>query len=156
MNHQHLNDRQRKLVVQFVKYWLGGGLEFWTGYGIFALLYSVFGLWWLWGKLAADIIGWTLNYFVQRYWAFANPKLKLNEMQHVRRYIFIESVGFVMDYGIIGGLRSIGITPYIGFFISSAFFTVWSYLWYRFWVFPETKGKVVHEESLDQPGSIPG
>jgi hypothetical protein len=43
----------------------------------------------------------------------------------------------VLDYAIIGGLKAIGITPYIGFFISSLFFTVWSWLWYKYWVFPE-------------------
>jgi putative flippase GtrA len=134
---QKFSGKTRKLVIQFAKYWLGGWVEFWTGYAIFAVGYSVLHWWWLWAKLAADIIGWTINYFIQRYWAFANPKLKLNEMQHVERYIFIESVGFVLDYGIIGGLRLLGITPYLGFFISAGFFTVWSYLWYRFWVFPE-------------------
>jgi len=132
-----LNSPTRKLVLQFGKFMVGGGIEFWVGYGIFAVGYSLLHWYWLWAKLVADLTGWTINYFIQRYWAFANPKLKLNEMQHVKRYIFIESVGFVMDYGIIGGLRATGITPYLGFFISAAFFTVWSYLWYRFWVFPE-------------------
>jgi putative flippase GtrA len=41
-----------------------------------------------------------------------------------------------MDYGIVAGLKAAGITPYIGQFISSGFFTVWNYFWYRFWVFP--------------------
>ena len=41
----------------------------------------------------------------------------------------------MMDYAIIWGLTFIGITPYIGFFISSGFFTVWSWLWYKHWVF---------------------
>jgi putative flippase GtrA len=58
-------------------------------------------------------------------------------MQHVGRYLFIESVGFVLDYLIIWGLQAVGITPYIGFFISAAFFSVWSFLWYKYWVFPE-------------------
>jgi hypothetical protein len=35
----------------------------------------------------------------------------------------------------IWGLKSIGISPYVGFFISAGFFTAWNYLWYRFWVF---------------------
>jgi putative flippase GtrA len=69
--------------------------------------------------------------------AFADAPKKLSEMQHVGRYIFIESIGFVLDYLIIGVLNTFGITPYIGFFISAGFFTIWSYLWYRYWVFPE-------------------
>ena len=115
---------------------IGGNIYFWTGYAIFAICYS--GLNWslLPAKILADIVGWTLNYLVQRYWTFAGNRLKLSEMQHVGRYITIEVVGFILDYLIIYGLKQIGITPYIGFFISAAFFTVWSYLWYKYWVFP--------------------
>lgn len=122
---------------QFLKYMAGGWLYFWTGYAVFALCYTVFGWWWLWAKIAADTIGWSLNYFVQRYWAFASDRLKLSEMQHVGRYLFIESIGFILDYAIIARLKAIGITPYIGFFISAGFFSIWSFLWYKYWVFPE-------------------
>jgi putative flippase GtrA len=125
--------------VQFLKYMVGGSLYFWVGYAVFAICYSGLHIYWLWSKIAADIVGWSLNYFVQRYWAFNSDHLKLNEMQHVGRYISIESIGFVLDYAIIAGLRAIGITPYIGFFISAGFFTVWSFLWYKYWVFPEQK-----------------
>lgn len=115
----------------------GGALYFIVGYGVFAIFYS--GLKWslIPAKLMGDLIGWSLNYFVQRYWAFNSPHLKLSEMQHAGRYLTIESIGFVIDYAMIVGLKAIGITPYIGIFISAAFFTVWSYLWYKYWVFPE-------------------
>jgi putative flippase GtrA len=129
---------------RFLKYMVGGGLYFWVGYTVFAICYS--GLKWGWfpSKVAADAIGWSLNYLVQRFWAFSD-QAHLSEMQHAGRYVFIESIGFVLDYLIIWGLKSIGITPYIGFFISAAFFTVWSYLWYKYWVFPE--GKVLYHAS---------
>lgn len=123
--------------MQFIKYIAGGSLYFWTGYVVFAFGYSVFHWWWLWAKIAADAIGWTLNYLVQRYWAFANARLKLNEMQHLGRYIFIETIGLILDYLIIAGLKALGLTPYIGFFISAGFFTIWSYFWYKYWVFSE-------------------
>lgn len=124
----------KKEVKRFIKYMVGGGIYFWLGYGIFALGYSVFHWNWFPAKILADLVGWTSNYFIQRYWAFSD-QVHLSELQHVGRYITIESVGFVMDYLIIWWLVSIGITPYIGFFISSVFFTVWSYLWYKYWVF---------------------
>lgn len=127
-------------LARFGKYMVGGGLYFWIGYGVFALCYSVFGLPWLPAKIIADIIGWTSNYLVQRFWAFKD-QAHLGEMKHASRYIIIESIGFVLDYLIIYGLDHIGISPYIGFFISSAFFTVWSYFWYKYWVFPEAGGK---------------
>ncbi len=131
------SQRIKKEVKRFIKYMIGGGIYFWLGYGIFALGYSVFHWSWFPAKILADLVGWTSNYFIQRYWAFSD-QVHLSELQHVGRYITIESVGFVMDYLIIWWLVSIGITPYIGFFISSGFFTVWSYLWYKYWVFSKT------------------
>lgn len=117
----------------------GGSLYFWSGYAVFALGFSVLHWSWLWAKLAADIVGWTLNYGVQRYWAFVGPSRHVSEITHIGRYLFIEIIGFGLDYAIIGGLNHLGVTPYIGFFISAAFFTVWSYLWYKHWVFPASK-----------------
>src|ERR1700722_5117853 len=129
-----------KTVNQFVKYMIGGSLYFWVGYGVFAFCYSVFHWNWLPAKIAADAIGWSLNYLVQRLWAFKD-QVHLSEMTHAVRYISIEAIGFVLDYLIIWGLKAIGISPYVGFFISAAFFTVWSFIWYKYWVFPETNGR---------------
>jgi len=71
----------------------------------------------------------------------------------LRRLVIDENGEFALDssrsipfwphaiYLIIAWLRHFGITPYAGFFISAGFFTVWSYLWYRYWVFPERAQK---------------
>lgn len=133
-----INKRRRKLIIQFVEYMIAGGAYFWSGYFMFAFLWSGmrWSLWW--AKLAANVFGWTVNFLLQRYWVFRNPHLKGHLGKVTGRYIFITLVDFVMDYFIIYGLRVVfGITPYIGNFISAGFFTVWNYLWYRFWVFPE-------------------
>jgi putative flippase GtrA len=135
------SSKHQQQARQFAKYMAGGSLYFWVGYAIFAICYSGLHWGWLPSKILADAVGWSLNYIVQRFWAFAD-RAHLSEMKHARRYITIEAIGFALDYLIIGGLRAIGITPYIGFFISSAFFTVWSYLWYKYWVFPEHGGKI--------------
>lgn len=108
---------------------------------MFAVLWSGLGwsLWW--AKLASNIFGWTVNFVLQRYWVFNNKSLKGHQTEVTGRYIVITLVDFILDYLIVAGLRVIGITPYIGQFISSAFFTVWNYFWYRFWVFPEKLSK---------------
>jgi putative flippase GtrA len=129
----------RSWLKRFAKYMAGGTLYFWVAYGVFAFCYSGLHWIWLWSKVLADAIGWSLNYVVQRYWAFADSGHHLSEMQHVGRYIFIESIGFILDYLIIWGLNHVGISPYLGFFISAGFFTIWSYLWYKYWVFPEKR-----------------
>jgi putative flippase GtrA len=130
----------RSESVRFAKYMAGGGAYFWIGYAVFAVCYSGLSWGWLPSKIVADIVGWSLNYLIQRLWAFAD-RATLGEMTHAGRYVFIESVGFVLDYAIIGGLNRLGVTPYVGFFVSAAFFSIWSYLWYKYWVFPEATHK---------------
>ena len=136
-----ITKKNRKLIVQFVEYMVSGGVYFWTGYGFFALFWSVFdwSLWW--ATITSSVIGWSVNFVLQRYWVFKNPQLKKHMGAVTGRYIFITLVDFVMNYYILYGLNQIGISPYIGQFISSGFFTVWNYLWYRFWVFPEHMAK---------------
>jgi putative flippase GtrA len=125
----------RKNVIQFLEYMVGGTIYFWSGYLVFAFCYSVLHWDWFPAKMAADAVGWTLNYLVQRYWAFNNPALKKHEGRTAGKYALITAVNFGLDYLMIWGLKSIGISPYVGFFISAGFFTAWNYLWYRFWVF---------------------
>lgn len=138
------SERRRQLIVQFVEYMVSGGVYFWVGYGVFALTWSALGwsLWW--AKLTANIVGWTANFLMQRYWVFKNPALKGHQTEVTGRYIFITLVDFIMDYFIVAGLKQLGITPYIGQFISAGFFTGWNYFWYRFWVFPDKidRGKI--------------
>lgn len=136
----------RRTTIQFGKYLTGGNVYFWSGYAVFAVGYSVFKWDWLPAKILADAIGWSFNYLVQRLWAFSD-QIHLSEIQHAGRYLFIESIGFVLDYLIIWGLKAIGVTPYIGFFISAGFFTVWSFLWYKYWVFPERNESKITEKA---------
>ncbi len=125
------------MVIQFAEYMISGGAYFWVGYLVFFAADKGLGWNLFWAKLAANIIGWTINFLLQRYWVFKNPDLQDKLAQTTGRYIFITLVNFGLDYLIVAGLKTVGITPYIGQFISSGFFTVWNYLWYRFWVFPE-------------------
>ncbi len=136
-----LTKRNRKLLIQFAEYMISGGAYFWSGYALFAYLWS--GLHWSlwWAKLSANVFGWTVNFILQRYWVFNNKALKNHLTQVSGRYIFITLVDFLLDYVIVASLRHVGITPYIGQFVSSGFFTVWNYFWYRFWVFPEKLAK---------------
>lgn len=122
-------------VVQFAKYFAAGSSYFWSGYAVFAICYS--GLHWKWwpAKMAGDVVGWTLNYLLQRYWAFASKGLAKREGAALVKYVLITAFNFALDYAIVGGLKALGVSPYLGFFISAGFFTVWNYAWYRFWVF---------------------
>ncbi len=125
-------------LIQFIEYMVSGGVYFWTGYAAFFVLYSVlhWSLWW--AKIIADVVGWVVNYFLQRFWVFSSDSLSEHRIEVTKRYGVITLVDFVLDYIIVRELKAIGITPYIGQFISAGFFTVWNYIWYRWWVFPES------------------
>ena len=127
--------RLKRRIIQFMEYMVGGAAYFWAGYVIFAVYYSGFHWGWVPAKLLADVVGLSLNYVIQRYWAFASAALRRHEIATIGRYGTITALNLALDYLIIWGLKSIGVSPYVGFFFSAGFFTVWNYLWYRFWVF---------------------
>lgn len=135
--------RNKKLLVQAAEYMISGGAYFWTGYLIFFIADKGLHLSLWWAKLASNIAGWSINYLLQRYWVFKNPHLKGHLAKTSGRYAIITIVDFVLDYFIVASLKSAGLTPYIGQFVSSGFFTGWNYVWYRFWVFPESHKKGV-------------
>lgn len=133
--------KQHKRLWQLVEYLFSGGVYFWVGYVILDWLY--YGLGWKhgakfwWATIISNVSGWTVNFILQRYWVFRNPELAKHQTKVTGRYIFITLVDFVLNYLILAALKAVGVTPAIGQFISSGFFTPWNYLWYRFWVFPE-------------------
>ncbi|HET9850452.1 MAG TPA: GtrA family protein [Candidatus Saccharimonadales bacterium] len=132
-----LKSRQRKLAIQFIEYAISGGVYFWVGYILLDIFYYAWhwNLWW--STIASSVIGWVVNYVLQYYWVFKNPSLAEHRTRTTGRYLVITVVDWVINYLILTALRSVGITPAIGQFGSAAFFTVWNYLWYRFWVFPK-------------------
>jgi putative flippase GtrA len=129
--------KQSSEFTRIVEYFVSGGAYFWSGYLMFFFIDKGLHGSFFWAKSISTLFGWTINYLLQRYWVFNNPKLKKHQTQVTGRYIFITLVDFVLDYFIVYGLKLVGVSPYIGQFVSSGFFTVWNYLWYRFWVFPD-------------------
>jgi putative flippase GtrA len=132
-----LKVKEKREVKRIVEYLVSGGAYFWSGYAMFFVLDQLVGLNLWWAKLLANVTGWVVNYVLQRYWVFKNPQLSKHQSQVTGRYAVITLVDWLIDYFIVAGLKSVGITPYIGQFVSSGFFTVWNYLWYKYWVFPE-------------------
>lgn len=129
--------KQAKEAKRITEYMISGGAYFWSGYLAFFLLDKGLGAAFFWAKSISTLIGWTVNYLLQRYWVFRNPSLAKHQTEVTGRYMFITVLDFVLDYLIVYGLKVVGITPYIGQFISAGFFTVWNYIWYKWWVFPE-------------------
>ena len=122
-------------LAQVMKFMTGGAAFFFIGYALFSLLYGVFSWRWWVAKAVADLVGWAVNYLIQRYWAFVHPDLKGKNRRVFGKFTFISVVNLGIDYAIVGGLKLLGVSPFLGLFISSWFFTVWKFLWYKHWVF---------------------
>lgn len=129
------HNRLKREAIRIAEYMVSGGLYFWTGYAVFFICDSLLHMNLWWAKLTANVLGWTVNYLLQRFWVFHDEKLNKQKVEVTGRYAVITLVDFVLDFLIVAGLKQLGITPYIGQFVSAAFFTVWNYIWYRSWVF---------------------
>jgi len=117
-------------------YSITGGAWFWSGYLTFALCDQVFGwsLWW--AKLAANLVGITINFILERVWVFDRGRRNKRLTIVTERYLILTLINFVIDYLIVRVLKDqFGISPYIGQFVSAGFFWMWNYLWYKYWVF---------------------
>lgn len=150
MKKMKLKKNEIREVKRITEYMISGGAFFWSGYVTFFLFDKVLGWNLFWATTLSYLIGWTVNFLLQRYWVFNNPKLKKHEVEVTGRYIFISLINIPINYFILAALKGIGITPYIGQFISSGFFTVWNYLWYKYWVF-SAKAKQKPRKNLAAP-----
>lgn len=137
MAHKKKHKKLRKLILQLIEYNIAGQAFFWSGYLAFFILYTLIGTDFFVAKITGNIVGLTVNYLIERYWVFYRQNVEKRSRQEAIRYWILSAVNFGLDVLIVYGLKEIGITPYIGNFISSYFFFFWNYLWYKFWVFPE-------------------
>lgn len=132
-----LSRKNKREVTRFTEYLVSGGAYFWVGYGVFFIDDKILHLTLFPTAISSSIIGWSVNFALQRFWVFNNPKLAKHQLEVTSRYILLSVFNWLLNYVILRVLKNIGITPYIGQFLSAGFFTVWNYAWYRLWVFPD-------------------
>ncbi|MFZ1483998.1 MAG: GtrA family protein [Candidatus Saccharimonadales bacterium] len=131
----------RATVIQFAYFNLGGLVFFVVGYALFALMYGLLGWHWLISKAIADLVGWVCNYFIQYYLAFGEATKNEGHKEALSKHTAFSMMNIVIDYAIVGGLNLLGVSPFLGLWISSLFFTVWKWVWYKRWVFKPSKTK---------------
>lgn len=135
---KRLKKSQKREVRRITEYMISGGAFFWSGYVVLLGLNWWLGPDFLWlSTTVSYIVGWVVNYVLQRYWVFNNPRLAKHQGEVTYRYIVISAINLVLNYLIIKAWVNLGFPVEVGPFIASGFFTVWNYLWYKFWVFPE-------------------
>jgi len=132
-----LKKKEVREVKRITEYLVSGGAFFWSGYIVLLALNWWLGPSYLWLSTSVSyLVGWAVNYLLQRYWVFNNPKLAKHQTEVTSRYVFVSLINLVINYVIIQIWVNIGYRIEIGPFISSAFFTVWNYVLYKYYVFP--------------------
>ncbi len=127
--------RDKREVKRITEYLVTGGAWFWSGYLLFAVLYSGFKIGIIASKVLSYIFGLSVNFLLQRYWVFADAKGKKQLNKVSGRYVALSALNLGIDTAIVWYLARLGLTPYLGQFVSAGFFTVWNYIWYKLWVF---------------------
>jgi putative flippase GtrA len=140
---KRLKKSQKREVRRITEYMISGGAFFWSGYVVLLGLNWWLGEEYLWlSTTASYVVGWVVNYALQRYWVFNNPRLAKHQSEVTTRYIIISAVNLALNYVIIEVWVSFGFPIEVGPFVASGFFTIWNYFWYKLWVFPEQFHKV--------------
>lgn len=134
--------KSKHIIRQFAEYMVAGGAFFWSGYAAFAIFDGLLGWPLFVAKQLANIIGLSVNYVLEDRWVFKYKKSRVTySKRRSTRYIVITIINFGIDYLIVAGLKDAGLTPYLGQFISAGFFTIWNFLWYKYWVFAHHPSK---------------
>ncbi len=145
-------ERLRKELGRFTEYMISGGVWFWSGYILIITLDDVIGL--FLANFVGNAVGLTLNFLLERYWVFDSKRMSSLATATKRYFIYTFINAFLLNYLILETLRTgLGIKPEIGQFIASAFFTLWNYYWYKYWVFkgrelPKSYQRRIHERSV--------
>ena len=135
-----LKKKQRKELTRISEYLVGGGLWFWSGYIIIVALNGHLPLFWV--NFIGNAVGITLNFLVERYWAFKSARPSTLFVATRRYIIYTVLNAFLLNYFILAFLKKeFGLSPAIGQFIAAGFFTVWNYIWYKAWVFKDQQPK---------------
>jgi len=129
-----LKKKQTKELARFTEYLVGGGLWFWSGYIIIVALNGHLPLFFV--NFIGNAVGISLNFVVERYWAFKTARPSTLFVTTQRYIIYTVLNAFLLNYLILAVLKyKFGLQPAIGQFIAAGFFTVWNYFWYKTWVF---------------------
>lgn len=134
-----------KNLIEFIKLQLAGNILFWGTY----LGYFVLDKWAGWQHLhalvTASLAAHVLFFIVNKEWVFNTDNDQQKTAAEAVRFAVFMGLNFFINIGIITWLDVfLGVTPYIGQFIAAMFFTVWTWLGLKFWVFRKVSKHTKH------------
>lgn len=125
-----------KNLIQFIKLQLAGNVLFWGTYLGFFVFREVYKWEEVWALATASIIAHTAFFIVDKKWVFHEHEGRRKTRTELMRFIAFMGLNYFINLGIITGLSVyFDITPYIGQFIAALFFTFWTFIGLKYWVF---------------------
>lgn len=135
MKKQHKKSLLKNLV-EFVKLQLAGNILFWGTLLGSALLFEVLHLNRTASIVIASAVSHVLFFIVDRNWVFSDKTGRRKDSGEIVRFIMFMGVNFFINIAIVElAQRYLGVNLYMAQFISACFFTFWTWLGLKFWVF---------------------
>lgn len=129
-----------KNLIQFIKLQLAGNILFWGTYIGFFLLHELADMPEVSALALASIVAHAAFFVVDKKWVFHEGEGRRKTNTEITRFIVFMGINYFINLGIITGLSYyFDITPYIGQFISALFFTFWTFIGLKYWVFKKPK-----------------
>lgn len=127
-------------AIEFIKLQLAGNILFWGTYIGYFLLYEVANWDSLQSLVVASLVAHGLFFIANKEWVFEDETGQRKTGSEAIRFTLFMGLNFFINLAIITGLQQYyDITPYIGQFIAAFFFTIWSFIGLKFWVFRDVK-----------------
>jgi putative flippase GtrA len=126
-------------LIQFIKLQLAGNILFWGTYIGFFVLHELLDMPEISALALASIVAHVLFFIADSEWVFAKSGERKSRGE-ITRFIIFMGINYFINLGIITGLSHyFDITPYIGQFIAALFFTFWTFIGLKYWVFRRPK-----------------
>jgi putative flippase GtrA len=125
-----------QLLWEFVKLQLAGNIPFWGTYIINLVLDKGFSIDKFQALLVATVLANAVFFIVDDRWVFSQTRPKRKTTDEIVRFVIFMSLSALLVFNITWQLYTLlGISTYIGQFISAALSILWTFIGLRFWVF---------------------
>lgn len=146
---RRLPPKKRKLAVgafEFLKLQLAGNIPFWGTLWISLFLDKYVGLPKFESLLIGTVLSYTAFFFISDRWVFNLSRSKRRAITNAWRFVVFMSATAVLTFFITWTLYDkLGISIYIGQFISAAISITWTFAGMKFWVFAPTRKRAAKQ-----------
>lgn len=151
-----------KNLIQFIKLQLAGNILFWgTLIGSF-VFHEVLHWTEVAALVTASIIAHALFFIADKEWVFSEGGENRKSSDEIYRFVVFMGLNFFINLGIVTGVDSfldknpvdlglidrlnngLDINLYLAQFVSALFFTFWTFIGLKYWVFRKSKKRASH------------